>query len=99
VEITRYGTTVRVGVMDDGAPDGPHLIEDPLNEHGRGLMMVRALSERVGVCGDHRGRLVWADVEWTADEAVSSQPVPDTYEAAIRDGQTVLAERFSGVLT
>jgi hypothetical protein len=99
VEITRYGATVRVGVMDDGAPDGPHLIEDPLNEHGRGLMMVRALSARVGVCGDHRGRLVWADVAWTAGEAVPPQPVPATYEAAVRDGQTVPAERFSGVLT
>ena len=99
VEIAWYGTTVRVGVMDDGAPDGPHLIEDPLNEHGRGLMMVHALSARVGVCGDHRGRLVWADVAWTADEALPSQPAPNTYETAIRDGQTALAERFSGVAT
>ena len=69
------------------------------NEHGRGLMMVHALSARVGVCGDHRGRLVWADVAWTADEALPSQPVPDTYETAIRDGQTALAKRFSGVAT
>ena len=99
VEITWYGTIVRVGVADDGAPDGPHLIEDPLSEHGRGLMIVRALSSRVGICGDHRGRLVWADVAWTADGAVPPQPVADNYEAAIRDGQAALTERFSGVLT
>jgi len=99
VEITWGGTVVRVGVADDGAPDGPHLIDDPLSEHGRGLMIVRALSSRAGVCGDHRGRLAWADVAWTADRAAPPLPVADTYEAAIRDGQAALTERFSSVLT
>lgn len=98
VEITWYGTVVRVGVADDGAPDGPHLIEDPLGEHGRGLMIVRALSSRVGVRGDHHGRLTWADVIWTADGAVPPQPVADSHEAAIEDGQAALTERLS-VLT
>jgi hypothetical protein len=99
VEITWDGAIVRVGVADDGASDGPHLIEDPLSEHGRGLMIVRALSSRAGVCGDHRGRLAWADITWTADGVVPPQLAADTYEAAIRDGQAVLTERFSGVLT
>jgi hypothetical protein len=98
VEITWCGAVVRVGVADDGAPDGPHLIEDPLSEHGRGLMMVHALSSQAGMCGDHRGRLVWADVEWSGG-AIPVQPGTDTYEAAIRAGQAALAERFSGVLT
>jgi anti-sigma regulatory factor (Ser/Thr protein kinase) len=99
VEVTWSGTIVRVGVTDDGAPDGPHLIEDPLGEHGRGLLIVRALSSRVGVCGDHRGRLTWADVAWAAGGLVPPQPVADSYEAAIGDGQAALAERFSGALT
>jgi anti-sigma regulatory factor (Ser/Thr protein kinase) len=99
VEIAWSGSIVRVGVADDGAPDGPHLIEDPLSEHGRGLMIVRALSLRAGVDGDHRGRLAWADIAWTAGEPIPPQPVADAYEAAIRDGQAALSERFSGVLT
>lgn len=98
VEITWHGTIVRVGVVDDGAPDGPHLIEDPLREHGRGMVIVHALSSRVGVCGDHRGRLVWADVAWIADGAMAPQPVADGYAAAISDGQAALVGRFSGVL-
>src|SRR6266568_95221 len=40
-----------------------------------------------------------ADVAWTADRAAPPLPVADTYEAAIRDGQAALTERFSSVLT
>ncbi len=64
VEIVWSQLMVRVAVTDDGAPDGPRLIDDPAGEHGRGLVVVAALSARTGVCGDHRGRLVWADVPW-----------------------------------
>jgi anti-sigma regulatory factor (Ser/Thr protein kinase) len=98
VEITWYGTIVRVGVVDDGAPDGPHVIEDPLSEHGRGMVIVQALSSRVGVCGDHRGRLVWADIAWIADGAMAPQPVADSYAPTIRDSEAALTGRFSGVL-
>ncbi len=64
-----------------------------LSEHGRGLRVVRALAERTGVCGDHRGRLVWAEIRWNADGA--AQPdFPDGYEASLRDIRVVLAARY-----
>jgi hypothetical protein len=72
------------------------VINDPAGEHGRGLLLVQGLSVRTGVCGDHRGRLVWADISWNtgAAEAASAQ---DPYEAAIGDGQAGLASRFAAV--
>ena len=97
VEITFHRSVVRVAVADCGAPAGPRVIDDPAGEHGRGLLVVKGLSARTGVCGDHRGRLVWADVPW--DEAGAAEPVSpqDRYQAAIRDGQAGLATRFAGV--
>ena len=62
VEIAWYRQTVRVAVADGGGPTGPHVIDDPMGDHGRGLVMVRALSTSTGAFGDHRGRLVWAEV-------------------------------------
>jgi hypothetical protein len=64
VEVAWPGPVVRVAVADGGAPDGPRAIDDPDSEHGRGLLVVAGLSARTGVCGDSRGRLVWADVPW-----------------------------------
>jgi serine/threonine-protein kinase RsbW len=64
VEVGWYGPLVRVAVTDGGAPAGPRIIDDPADEHGRGLLVVRELSARTGECGDERGRLVWADVPW-----------------------------------
>jgi hypothetical protein len=46
------------------------------------------------VCGDNRGRLVWADVLW--EDASSTAPT-DPHEPAIRDGEDALARRFAGV--
>jgi hypothetical protein len=62
VEITWHRPLVRVAVADCGAPGAPRLVEDPDGEHGRGLLVVRGLSVRSGVCGVQRGRLMWADV-------------------------------------
>jgi len=97
VEITWHRAAARVAVTDCGAPDGPRVINDPDGEHGRGLRVVEGLSVRTGVCGDHRGRLVWADVLW--GDAGTAEPASpqDRYEAAIRDGQAGLASRFAGV--
>jgi serine/threonine-protein kinase RsbW len=97
VEITWYGRVVRVAVADGGAPTGPRLIDDPISEHGRGLLMVRELSARTGVAGDQRGRLVWAEVPWTGEGAVQPGSFPASYEAAIRQDQAALAQRFAGV--
>jgi anti-sigma regulatory factor (Ser/Thr protein kinase) len=96
VEITWYRQVVRVAVADDGAPTAPHVIDDLASETGRGLLLVRGLSARLGMCGDQRGRLVWADVPWAADTAGMS---PGAYEAAIRDDEAALARRFGGVPT
>jgi Histidine kinase-like ATPase domain len=77
VEITWHRQTVRVEVADGGAPGGPRVIDDLAADHGRGLLVVRGLSVRTGVCGDHRGRLVWADVPWDAagaDERAQTRP-------------------------
>ncbi len=87
VEVTSHGSTVRVAVADGGSPTGPHVIEDPAAEHGRGLFLVVALSVRMGVTGDHRGRLVWADIAWDGPNAPARALSLDPDEAAIRDGQ------------
>ena len=97
VEITWHQSAVRVAVADCGAPDGPRVIDDPAGEHGRGLLVVRGLSVRTGVCGDHRGRLIWADVPWGDAGAAKPASPQDWYEAAIRDGTAGLASRFAGV--
>jgi serine/threonine-protein kinase RsbW len=96
-EITWHRAVVRVAVADGGAPGGPQVIGDPDGEHGRGLLVVAGLSARTGVCGDHRGRLVWADVAWDDTGTVEPASSRDRHEAAIRDGQARLASRFAGV--
>src|ERR1017187_6406373 len=97
VEVTWHRAVVRVAVADGGAPTGPQVVGDPDGEHGRGLLVVAGLSARTGVCGDHRGRLVWADVPWGDAGAVEPASPGDPHEAAIRDGQAALASRFAGV--
>jgi serine/threonine-protein kinase RsbW len=69
VEVTWSGPLVRVAVADGGAPGGPRMVEDPAGEHGRGLVVVAALSARTGVCGGRAGRLVWAEIPWDAGAA------------------------------
>jgi anti-sigma regulatory factor (Ser/Thr protein kinase) len=66
---------------------------DQLSEHGRGLRVVRALAERTGACGDHRGRLVWAEIQWRA-EGTTEPEFPDGYESSLRDIQAVLMARY-----
>ncbi|HUY47639.1 MAG TPA: hypothetical protein VMV92_18225 [Streptosporangiaceae bacterium] len=95
MEITWHVAVLRVAVADGGAADGPRVLDEPGSEHGRGLLVVRGLSLRTGVCGDQRGRLVWADVPWGDADAGSGR---DGYEAAIRDAEDVLACRFAGAL-
>jgi hypothetical protein len=96
VEVTCYGPVVRIAVADSGAATAPQVIDDPGSEHGRGLLLVQSLSVRTGVVGDHRGRLIWADIRWdTAATATSADP----YEAAVREGEAALARRFAGVPT
>lgn len=94
VEITRHPTMVRVAVADRGAASGPREVDDPASENGRGLVLVRELSERYGVHGDHRSRLVWADIPWA--DPVSSSPASEPGETAIHHGEASLARQFAG---
>jgi anti-sigma regulatory factor (Ser/Thr protein kinase) len=96
VELTWHPSVLRVAVADSGgSPDGPVLAGSTDGEHGRGLLIVCALSARTGICGDVHGRMVWADVPWAGD----SPPGPFTagQETAIRDQEAVLAARYAGV--
>jgi len=97
VQITCSGAMVRIAVADSGAPTAPRLIIDPASEHGRGLQIVRALAIRTGVCGDHRGRLVWADIACADHSAARPATPPTGYDDALRHDHTALAERFAGV--
>lgn len=59
-----WQSLVRIGVTDHGASTQPRVIDSLDGERGRGLLLVNGLTLRTGVCGDHRGRLVWADIDW-----------------------------------
>ena len=76
VELTWHQLAVRVAVADRGSPGEPRVIDDPAGEHGRGLLLVQGLSVRTGVCGDRRGRMVWADVPWSDPRAVEAAAQP-----------------------
>jgi len=100
VEVTRHGPLVRVTVIDDGAPDGPRLVDDPQSEHGRGLVVVNALAVRAGVHGDHQGRHVWADIGWDATSTTQAIPAPYPArpdDAAIGDDEAALGRRFADI--
>jgi hypothetical protein len=64
VEVTWHGPVIRVTVADRGAPQEPRVFQDPMAEHGRGLLVVSGLAARSGVCGGEHGRQVWADILW-----------------------------------
>lgn len=74
VELTWCGNLVRVAVADCGGPKEPVVIEDPGGESGRGLFLVRQLSARMGISGNHSGRLVWADIAWAAPSRSHAEP-------------------------
>ena len=89
-EVTWYSQVVRVAVADSGAPTEPQLAGDPLADHGRGLLIVRALSVRTGVVGDARARLVWADIPWNNAGEITRSSV--TGLPVVRPGRTVTTE-------
>ncbi len=89
------------GPLGAGPPEPdlamPDLANPALPEDGRGLRLVAALATRAGVVGDHRGRLVWADVRW-ADGTQDQPGVLDGYTEALQDIQMVLAARYPEVI-
>jgi len=71
---------VHVAIGDGGAPSGPHVVDDPLQECGRGLLLVRSLSLGFGTCGGPGGRLVWADIPWSDPEDPAFDRWPPTID-------------------
>jgi serine/threonine-protein kinase RsbW len=71
VEIRPCRDVIRVAVADAGGPADPQVIDDPAAERGRGLLLVRGLSFRMGVEGGRSGRVVWADVAVGGPDAVA----------------------------
>jgi serine/threonine-protein kinase RsbW len=92
VEIVWDAAAVHVAVSDGGAPSGPRVVEEPRQESGRGLLLVRGLSRLCGVCGDTRGRVVWADVPWADPEAVAL----GRWVAAVGHGGEILGGALGG---
>ena len=76
VEITWYVSAVRIAVADCGGRSVPQVIDDPLAEHGRGLLLVRGLSLRTGMTGDHRGRLYGPTSPGTTGGSRARHPIP-----------------------
>jgi len=93
VEITWRPSAVMVAVADGGAPTGPRVIDDPDGERGRGMLVVLDLSARTEVRGDHRGRLVSAEIRWDGPGRPVPGPGPDPHEASADDDQASLAMR------
>jgi anti-sigma regulatory factor (Ser/Thr protein kinase) len=92
VELTWSAETVRLTVGDGGAPTWPVIMEEPDEEHGRGLLLVQALSQAVDVSGDASGRLVTARLPWAAN----SGPAPDSQHETYA-GITSLQASFPGM--
>lgn len=86
VEIAWRQQAVRVAVTDGGAHTEPQVIDNPAAETGRGLRLVQELSVRTGASGDHLGRLVWADVPWSAQGPAEAKALPGEPDAAIGGG-------------
>lgn len=97
VEVTWQESVVQVAVADCGGPAEPQVIDDPDEERGRGLLLVHGLSVRTGFTGDQRGRLVWAQMAWSAANPAVPDSSQDPYQAAVREGEAALARRFAGV--
>jgi anti-sigma regulatory factor (Ser/Thr protein kinase) len=72
VRVTWEDGAVLVAVDDAGGPGEPRVVDDPLAEGRRGLLLVRELSARIGMSGDYRGRTVWAEVLWPDEDPVAA---------------------------
>jgi anti-sigma regulatory factor (Ser/Thr protein kinase) len=89
VEVTWRIRMTRVVVYDDGSPNSPRLTEELLCENGRGLLMVNALSVRMGVEGDALGRAVWADIPWTGQDITSQLEILAGFASAAREAELI----------
>src|SRR5260370_14884024 len=97
-EVTWWMQMIRVAVYDGGSPNSPRVTEDPLCEDGRGLLIVNALSVRMGVGGNAQGRVVWADILWTGQGIPNQLEFTEGFASAVRQAETDLACQYPGVL-
>lgn len=95
VEMALHQSLVHVAVADGGSPGEPRVIRDLDAERGRGLLLVHALSARIGWTGDERGRVVWAQIAWPDDLGVASDPSRELCQMAASAGEAALLERFA----
>lgn len=95
----RQPGTVWLAVADGGAPDEPHEVDDPMGEHGRGLILVHGLSARTGTAGDQQSRVVWAEIPWEPAQDRAVPVTQDTANAQAGTGAALagLTSRFAGV--
>lgn len=74
------GTQLRVEVTDEGCRPKEQRLRSPefMAEHGRGLLLVRALSEAWGVraCESGQGSVTWADLPYRRALGWFPQPQP-----------------------
>ena len=98
VVVTCWMQMTQVAVYDDGSPNNPRLTEDLLCEDGRGLLMVNALSVRMGVGGTAQGRVVWADIPWTGQDIPSQLEFPEGLAFVVHEAEADLACRYPGLL-
>ena len=94
VEVTWWMQITRVAVHDDGCLNSPRVTEDLLCEDGRGLLIVNALSVRMGVGGNAQGRVVWADILWTGQGRPNPLEFPEGFASAVREVEADLACRY-----
>ncbi|MGW7592813.1 ATP-binding protein [Streptomyces rubiginosohelvolus] len=70
-ELSRFGRRLRIAVQDQGhQPCGPRLRPSSDEEHGRGLLLVEAMSSAWGShdAQDASGRIVWAELAHGAEQ-------------------------------
>ncbi|MFD5515082.1 ATP-binding protein [Streptomyces sp. NPDC127066] len=84
-ELRDADDVVRIAVCDEGcAPGEPHPSpQRPDEEHGRGLLLVAAVSRAWGAQDTGPGLLVWAEIPHSADRAENTGREPGSPEAGI----------------
>ncbi|MEV6197952.1 ATP-binding protein [Streptomyces sp. NPDC051920] len=82
-ELHDAGDVVRIAVCDEGcAPGEPHpSAQRPDEEHGRGLLLVAAVSRAWGAQDTGPGLLVWAEIARSADRAENTPCEPGSPDA------------------
>ncbi|WP_369245842.1 ATP-binding protein [Streptomyces sp. R41] len=83
---------VRIAVRDEGcAPGEPHASpQRPEEEHGRGLLLVAAVSRAWGAQDTGPGLLVWAELERAADTEAPPHVGTDTWPDANTEARSDL---------